>query len=77
LRAVGAKVLNEAIKSEDVTGQVVDLDARIANAKASELRPDLLLFRTGRSELQLEEGNAVAVETEDRAGRHFLDLARA
>jgi len=36
LRAVGAKVLNETTKSEDVTGQVVDLDARIANAKASE-----------------------------------------
>lgn len=36
LRAVGVKVLNESISSEDVTGQVVDLDARIANAKASE-----------------------------------------
>lgn len=36
LRAVGATVLNETTKSEDVTGQVVDLDARIANAKASE-----------------------------------------
>jgi hypothetical protein len=36
LRAVGAKVLNETTKSEDVTGQVVDLDARIANARASE-----------------------------------------
>lgn len=36
LRAVGAKVLNESIKSEDVTGQVVDLNARIANAQASE-----------------------------------------
>jgi hypothetical protein len=37
LRGLGDKVLDESVKSEDVTGQVVDLDARIANAKASEL----------------------------------------
>ncbi|HEY7023670.1 MAG TPA: DUF4349 domain-containing protein [Candidatus Limnocylindrales bacterium] len=36
MRAVGAKVLNETTTSEDVTGQVVDLNARIANAQASE-----------------------------------------
>jgi hypothetical protein len=36
LRAIGAKVLDETTKSEDVTGQAVDLDARIANARASE-----------------------------------------
>ena len=45
LRAVGAKVLNEVLKSEDVTGQVVDLDARIANAKASETALQAIMDR--------------------------------
>lgn len=36
LHAIGAKVLDQTTKSEDVSGQVVDLDARIANAQASE-----------------------------------------
>ncbi len=45
LRAVGAKVLNETTKSEDVTGQVVDLDARIANARASETALQAIMDR--------------------------------
>jgi len=45
LRAVGAKVLNETTKSEDVTGQVVDLDARIANSKASETALQAIMDR--------------------------------
>lgn len=36
LRALGTKVLDESTQSEDVTGQVIDLDARIANLRASE-----------------------------------------
>jgi hypothetical protein len=36
LQTVGTKVLNQSTTSQDVTGQVVDLDARIANAQASE-----------------------------------------
>src|SRR5439155_3486628 len=41
-----------------------------ANAKASELRPDLLLFRTGRSELQLE----VEVIKEAGLGQFLVNL---
>lgn len=36
LRAIGQKVLSEDTDAEDVTAQVVDLDARIANLRASE-----------------------------------------
>jgi hypothetical protein len=45
LRAVGTKVLNESIQSEDVTGQVVDLDARIANLRASESALQAIMAR--------------------------------
>ncbi len=37
LRALGQKVLSEDTDAQDVTAQVVDLDARIANLRASEL----------------------------------------
>ncbi|HYI22884.1 MAG TPA: DUF4349 domain-containing protein [Candidatus Limnocylindrales bacterium] len=36
LRAIGARIVNESTESEDVTAQVVDLDARIANLQATE-----------------------------------------
>ena len=36
VKGVATKVLTETTQSEDVTGQVVDLDARIANLRASE-----------------------------------------
>ena len=36
LRALGARVVNENTASEDVTAQVVDLDARIANLQSTE-----------------------------------------
>lgn len=47
LRAVGAKVLNETTKSEDVSSQAVDLDARIANAQASEAALQAIMDRAG------------------------------
>lgn len=36
MRALGVKVLNENVGSEDVTAQVVDLDARITNLQSTE-----------------------------------------
>jgi hypothetical protein len=36
IRALGAKVLNEDVGSEDVTTQVVDLEARISNLQSTE-----------------------------------------
>ncbi len=45
MRAIGTKVLDETTKSEDVTGQVVDLDARIANAQASETALQAIMDR--------------------------------
>jgi hypothetical protein len=36
VRAVAAKVVSEDTDAEDVTAQVIDLDARIANLRASE-----------------------------------------
>lgn len=37
LRALGLRVLSEDTDAQDVTAQVIDLDARIANLRASEL----------------------------------------
>ena len=37
LRALGQRVLSEDTDAQDVTAQVIDLDARIANLRASEL----------------------------------------
>lgn len=45
MRALGVKVLNETTASTDVTGQVVDLDARIANARASETALQAIMDR--------------------------------
>lgn len=36
LHALGTRVLSETTQSEDVTGQVVDLDARLANLRVTE-----------------------------------------
>ena len=36
LRALGERVVNETTESEDVTAQVVDLDARLANLRVTE-----------------------------------------
>ena len=48
LRQLG-QVVEDAQGSEDVTDQIVDLDARLANARATEQRlTDLLKNRTGR-----------------------------
>lgn len=45
LRGVGSRVVDENTQSEDVTGQVVDLDARIANLKASESALQAIMAR--------------------------------
>lgn len=45
LRAIGTRVVDENTQSEDVTGQVVDLDARIANLKASESALQAIMAR--------------------------------
>jgi len=45
LRAIGTRVVDENTTSEDVTGQVVDLDARIANLKASESALQAIMAR--------------------------------
>jgi hypothetical protein len=45
LHGIGVKVLDETTKSEDVTGQVVDLNARITNAQASETALQAIMDR--------------------------------
>ncbi|MEX2546371.1 MAG: DUF4349 domain-containing protein, partial [Chloroflexota bacterium] len=45
LRAIGVKVLSEDTDAQDVTAQVVDLDARIANLRASELALQEIMSR--------------------------------
>jgi len=45
LRAIGTRVVDENTQSEDVTGQVIDLDARIANLKASESALQAIMAR--------------------------------
>jgi hypothetical protein len=45
LRAIGTRVVDENTTSEDVTGQVVDLDARIANLRASESALQAIMAR--------------------------------
>jgi hypothetical protein len=50
LREMGAEILAEATREEDVTGQVVDLQARIANLEASEASYLTLVERAERIE---------------------------
>ena len=45
LRALGQKVLAEDTDAEDVTAQVIDLDARIANLQASETALQAIMAR--------------------------------
>jgi hypothetical protein len=45
LRGLGQKVLGEDTDSEDVTAQVIDLDARIANLQASEAALQAIMAR--------------------------------
>ncbi|HEY5488220.1 MAG TPA: DUF4349 domain-containing protein [Candidatus Limnocylindrales bacterium] len=45
LRPIGTRVVNENTQSEDVTGQVIDLDARITNLKASESALQAIMAR--------------------------------
>jgi hypothetical protein len=45
LEALGERVVNEEIGTEDVTSQVVDLDARIANLRATEAALQAIMER--------------------------------
>lgn len=45
LRALGQRVLSEDTDAQDVTAQVIDLDARIANLQASELALQAIMGR--------------------------------
>ena len=47
LRGLGSKVIAEDTDSADVTAQVVDLDARIANLRASEAAVQAIMERAG------------------------------
>ncbi len=80
LRAVGAKVLDETTKSEDVTGQVVDLDARIANAQASETALQAIMDRAGTIQDVLNvqrELTSVRGDIESMTGQRELLANRA
>jgi hypothetical protein len=80
LRAVGAKVLNETTKSEDVTGQVVDLDARIANAQASETALQAIMDRATTIQDVLDvqrELTSVRGDIESMTGQRDLLANRA
>lgn len=48
LRDLGGDVISEATREQDVTSQIVDLEARIANLEASEASYRLLLERAER-----------------------------
>ena len=54
LRTVGTRVLNESTESEDVTTQVVDIDARITNLRASEAALQEIMNRAGTIDDVLE-----------------------
>src|SRR5437868_7110181 len=48
LRAIGIKVLSEQTQSQDVTGQVVDLGARITNLQATEAALQAIMARADK-----------------------------
>jgi hypothetical protein len=54
LRGVGTRVVTESTDSEDVTSQVVDIDARIANLRASEAALQEIMNRAGTIDDVLE-----------------------
>ena len=48
IRALGARLLHEEIKTEEVSGQVVDLGARIANLRATEAALQSIMAKATR-----------------------------
>ena len=50
IRALGARLLHEEIKTEEVSGQVVDLGARIANLRATEAALQAIMTKATRIE---------------------------
>jgi hypothetical protein len=74
LRGEADRVVREATQSIEVTGQVMDLDARIANLRASEAALVQIMDRAGR----IEDVLAVQVRLEDVRGQiEQLEAQRA
>src|SRR5262245_56598474 len=48
LRGLAAKVLNEDTQAVEVTGQVVDLDARLSNLRSTELALQSIMTKATR-----------------------------
>ena len=65
LRGLGDKVVRESTQSQEVTAQVVDLDARITNLQASEAALVEIMDRTGR----IDDVLAVQLRLEDVRGQ--------
>jgi hypothetical protein len=82
LRALGSRVLGEATQAQEVTSQVVDLRARIANLRASEAALQSIMERAGSIEdvlaVQLrlqqvrEEIERLVAQQQDLEGRAAL-----
>ena len=87
LRALGTKVDGEQVKTEEVTGQVVDLTARIANLRATEAALQAIMAKaakisdvldvqeqltTTRGEIEKLVGERASLE--DRASYGSLDV---
>ncbi len=80
LRAVGTRVLNESTDSEDVTAQVVDIDARIENLRATETALQEIMDRAGTIPNVLEvqrELTSVRSEIESLTAQRDLLASRA
>jgi hypothetical protein len=65
LRGLSARVVRESTQSQEVTSTVVDLDARIANLRASEAALVEIMDRSGR----MEDVLAVQMRLEDVRGQ--------
>jgi hypothetical protein len=80
LRGVGTRVLNESTDSEDVTAQVVDIEARIENLRASEAALQEIMDRAGTIDDVLEvqrELTSVRSEIESLTAQRDLLANRA
>jgi hypothetical protein len=74
LRGLSDRVVRESTQSQEVTASVVDLDARIANLRASEEALVEIMDRSGR----MEDVLAVQMRLEDVRGQiERLDAQRA
>jgi hypothetical protein len=80
LRGVGTRVLTESTDSEDVTAQVVDIDARIENLRATEAALQEIMERAGTIPNVLEvqrELTSVRSEIESLTAQRELLANRA